>query len=161
AALSPTEVTGIVEACVPVQKRRPDARAEVRRREEHLASILREQQRPVLRLAELNTRLVVSGGAGTGKTLMAMEVARRGAEMGRRVALLCYNQLVGNWMRQQFAQASPVPPNLVIGRAIRVMAQMTEVAIPDAPAPEFWETDLPQQLEDRLTDPDLEATSAF
>jgi len=161
AALSPLDLACMVEACVPVQKRRPDAREEVRRREEHIASILREQQKPVLRLAELNPRLIVSGGAGTGKTLIAMEVARRAAERGRRVALLCYNQLVGDWMRQRMAQTSPIPPNLVIGRAIRVMAEMTGVAIPEAPPPAFWETDLPQQLEDRLTDPDLEATAAF
>jgi len=161
AVLSPNDVTSMVEACVPVQKRRPDIRQEVIRREEQAASTLREQQRPVLRLSELNDRLIVSGGAGTGKTLIAMEVARRAAERGRRVALLCFNQLVGNWMRQQIAKTGPIPPNLVIGRAIRVMAEMTEVAIPEAPTPMFWEVDLPQQLEDRLTDPDLEATTVF
>ncbi len=160
-ALSPTALASMVEACVPVQKRRPDAREEVRRREEQAASILLEQQKPVLRLSELNDRLIVSGGAGTGKTLIAMEIARRAAERGRRVALLCYNQLVGDWMRQRIAQTGPLPPNLVVGRAIRVMAEMTGVAIPEAPPPVFWETDLPQQLEDRLTDPDLEAASVF
>jgi hypothetical protein len=160
-ALSPIDVASMVEACVPVQKRRPDVRQEVLRREEQAASILREQQKPVLRLAELNDRLIVTGGAGTGKTLIAIEVARRAAERGRRVALLCYNQLVGDWMRQRIAQTGPIPPNLVIGRAIRVMAEMTGVVIPEAPSPAFWETDLPQQLEDRLTDPDLKATSAF
>jgi len=161
AALSEKDLTCIVEACVPVQKRRPDAREEIRRREEQAASILREQQKPVLQLAELNDRLIVSGGAGTGKTLIAMEVARRAAERGRRVALLCYNQLVGDWMRQRMVQAGPIPPNLVIGRAIRVMAEMTGVTIPEAPPQDFWDTDLPQQLEDRLTDPDLKATAAF
>ena len=161
AALAPMDLASMVEACVPVQKHRPDARQEVLRREEQAASILREQQKPILRLAELNARLIVSGGAGTGKTLIAMEVARRAAERGRRVALLCYNQLVGDWMRQRIAQMGPIPPNLVIGRAIRVMAEMTAVTIPETPPLAFWDTDLPQQLEDRLTDPDLEASSAF
>jgi hypothetical protein len=160
-ALTAADVAAMVEACVPVQKRRPDAREEVRRREEQAASILREQQKPVLRLAELNDRLIVSGGAGTGKTLIAMEIATRAAERGRRVALLCYNQLVGDWMRQRIAQTGLIPPNLIIGRAIRVMAEMTGVVIPEAPSPSFWETELPEQLEDRLTDPELKATSAF
>lgn len=159
--LTPCDLDSLVQACVPVQKRRPDAREEVRRREELAARILREQQKPVLRLAELNERLIVCGGAGTGKTLIAMEVAQRAAERGCRVALLCYNQLVGDWMQQQIAQKVPIPPNLIVGRAIRVMAEMTNVAIPESPPPAFWETGLPQQLEDRLTDPDLEATSEF
>lgn len=161
AALSPPDVVCMVKACVPVQKRRPDAREEIRRREEQIASILREQQKPVLRLAELNPRLIVSGGAGTGKTLIAMEVARLVAERGRRVALLCYNQLVGDWMRQQMMQAGSIPPNLVIGRAIRIMSEMTGIVIPEVPSQGFWDTELPQQLEDRLTDPDVEAMSAF
>jgi len=161
AALSKMDLDCMVEACVPVQKRRPDVREVIRRLEEQAAEILREQQKPVLRLAELNTCLIVSGGAGTGKTLIAMEVARRAAERGRRVALLCYNQLVGDWMRQRMTQASPIPPNLVIGRAIRVVAEMTGVAIPAVPSPSFWETDLPRQIEERLTDPDLKVASSF
>lgn len=160
-ALSPSDLDSVVEACVPVQKRRPDAREEVRRREEQVASILHEQQKPVLRLSELNDRLVVSGGAGTGKTLIAMEVALRAAERGYRVALLCYNQLVGDWMHERVSQIVPIPPNLIVGRAFRIMADMTNLSIPESPLPEFWEEDLPQQIEDKLTDPDVEATSAF
>src|SRR5690606_6428867 len=62
-ALAAGDLAALVEACVPVQKRRPDAREEVRRREEQATAVLREQQKPVLRLSELNDRLVVSGGA--------------------------------------------------------------------------------------------------
>lgn len=160
-ALSQVDLESMVEACVPVQKRHPDVRQEVLRREEQAAGIMREQQKPVLQLAKLNDCLIVSGGAGTGKTLIAMEIARRAADRGRRVALLCYNQLVGDWMRQRIATMGPIPPTLIVGRAIRVMAEMTGVAIPETPVQSYWESDLPQQLEDRLTDPDLEATSAF
>jgi hypothetical protein len=39
-------------------------------------------------------RLVVTGGAGTGKTLLAFEKARREAARGRKVCLLCFNQLL-------------------------------------------------------------------
>jgi len=159
--LSAGDLAALVEACVPIQKRRPDAREEVRRREEQAAAILREQQKPVLQLAEHNQRLVVSGGAGTGKTLIAMEIARRAAAKGRRVALLCYNQLIGDWMRQRVAQGGQIQPNLIIGRAIRIMSEMTGVAIPESPSPSFWEANLPEQLEDRLTDPDLKATASF
>lgn len=161
AILSRNQIDSIVNYCLPIRKRCPDAREEISRREEQIEKALREQQKPVLGLAELNDRLVVSGGAGTGKTLIAMEVARRAAEKGRRVALLCYNQLVGDWMRRRMEQINPALPNLVVGRAIRVMAEMTGLGIPSDPSREFWETGLPQLLEERLTDADFKAAASF
>lgn len=159
--LTADRIENIVKCCVPVQRRRPEVRQEITKREEEVEKVLREQQKPVLQLVGLNRRIVVSGGAGTGKTLIAMEVARRAAEKGRRVALLCFNQLVGDWMRHRMDQITPALPNLVVGRAIRVMAETTEVEIPDKPSPEFWANELPLRLEERLTDPDFKATATF
>ena len=159
--LSQSQIEEIVTCCVPVRRRRPDAREEIVRREEQAGKILREQQKPVLQLAALNDQLVVSGGAGTGKTLIAIEVARRAAEKGRRVALLCFNQLVGEWMREHTNRITPPMPNLIVGRAIQIMAEMTGVEIPDKPSREFWEIELPRLLEERLTDPDLKAVASF
>ncbi len=144
-----------------MQKVSATAREEINRREEAIEALLREQQKPVLKLAALNGRIVVSGGAGTGKTLIAMEVARRAAEKGSRVALLCYNQLIGDWMRHNVENASPALPNLVVGRAIRVMAEMAGLEIAENPPHEYWEVGLPQQLEERLTDPDFKCAAAF
>lgn len=159
--LSNSQVDEIVRCCVPVQKARPQSREEITRREEEVARLLRGQQKPVLQLAALNDRVIVSGGAGTGKTLVAMEVARSAAEKGRRVALLCYNQLIGDWMKQRIEQTSPALPNLVAGRAIRIMAEMIGLRIPESPSLGFWDIDLPRELENRLTDPDLKASAAF
>lgn len=159
--LSQDQIDTIVRCCVPVQKCRSNAREEIMHREAEIEMVLREQQKPILQLASWNDRLVISGGAGTGKTLIAMEVARRSAEKGSRVALLCYNQLVGDWMKQRIEQTSPALPNLMAGRAIRVMAGMTGVEIPGNPSRDFWETELPQELEERLTDPDFKAAATF
>src|SRR6266511_1778250 len=159
--LSQWQIDDLIRSCVPIQKRRPDARDEIIRREQHVEAILREQQKPVLRLAALNDRIVVSGGAGTGKTLIALELARRGAEDGRRVGLLCFNQMVGDWLENKAQNLEPKIPNLVVGRAVRVMAQMAEIEIPKQPASDFWENELPQMLEQRLTDPDFAAIASF
>jgi Nuclease-related domain/UvrD-like helicase C-terminal domain/Uncharacterized conserved protein (DUF2075) len=158
--LTRDQVDEFIQICVPVQRRHPDMRDAIRHREQDLERILRNQQKPILLLAANNQRFVVSGGAGTGKTLIAMEVARRAAEAGRRVALLCYNQLVGRWMKERMERTPPALPNLLCGPAIRVMAEMTGVSIPDNPPPSFWESALPEQIEDCLTDPEFKTTAA-
>lgn len=157
--LSAVQIEGILQACLPVQKRRPHARDEIARREEDLDRILRDQQKPVLQLATTNDRLLVSGAAGTGKTLIAMEVARRAADRGQRVALLCFNQLVGEWLARKVA--ADRNPNLIVGRAIRLMAEMIGLVVPTAPRADYWENELPSRILDRLTDPEIEDRASF
>jgi hypothetical protein len=43
-------------------------------------------------------RCLVTGGAGSGKTMLAIEAARREAREGRRVLLLCFNRLLAVWL---------------------------------------------------------------
>ena len=159
--LSDGQVQAIVGFCVPVQLHSPSDREEINLREREIERILRVQQKPVLQLAEVNDRIIVFGGAGTGKTLIAMELARRRAESGERVALLCFNQLVGQWMKWKMAQIKPELPNLIVGRSIQVMAELTGVDIPLNPNKDFWDIDLPMDLEQKLTDPDLRITAPF
>jgi hypothetical protein len=159
--LSKDQVDYIIKCCVPVQKLCPDAREEISRREAEIDRILLEQQKPVLQLSTLNNRLVISGGAGTGKTLIAMEVARRWAESGSRVALLCYNKLIGDWMKQKIEQVTPALPNLIVGSTISVLAEMSGVKIPDNPSREFWEIELIQAIEERITDPVFKINASF
>lgn len=159
--LSKANVEMIVASCMPIQKFRPSAREEIQRREQEIERLLRDQQKPVLQIAAMNKRVVVSGAAGTGKTLIAMEVARRAAQSGRRVALICFNQLIGDWMSRRIEAGETPLPNLIVGRAIRLLAEMAGVDIPERPAQSFWANDLPQRIEERLTDPDFKAVAAF
>lgn len=53
---------------------------------------LTDEQLSILGMMARMTRLAVRGAAGTGKTLVAMEKARRMAAEGSRVLLLCYNR---------------------------------------------------------------------
>ena len=57
------------------------------------------QQLRVLDMLNGNERLLVHGGAGTGKTLLACEVAKRWAREGRSVLLLCFTEPLGMWLR--------------------------------------------------------------
>lgn len=58
---------------------------------------LTEDQYSVLDMIAENPRCLVEGAAGTGKTVLALEYARRQAAKGRRVLLLCFNRLLGDW----------------------------------------------------------------
>ena len=61
---------------------------------------LTEEQFLELDKLEDNDRCLLTGGAGTGKTLLAAEYARREARKGARVLFVCFNQLLGGWIRR-------------------------------------------------------------
>lgn len=53
-----------------------------------------------------NKRCLIQGQAGTGKTIMAIEVARRSLQKGKKVALFCYNRLLGEKLHQSLSDLS-------------------------------------------------------
>jgi len=67
--------------------------------EEEVRIELSEQQSRVLRGLGTRRRAIVCGGAGTGKTLLAMEKARSLAESGGKTLLLCYNNLLADFLK--------------------------------------------------------------
>lgn len=58
---------------------------------------LTEEQYYLLDLLAGNARCLFEGAAGTGKTLLALEFARRCSRSGDRVLLICFNKLLGDW----------------------------------------------------------------
>ena len=70
-------------------------------REERLE--LDDVQRAVLDLLAGQERVLVQGGAGTGKTLLAVEAARREAAQGTKVLLLCFTQPLRRWLEARVA----------------------------------------------------------
>lgn len=72
----------------------------VGRIEEKLLGLTEEQYARLDEL-EANPRCLFEGAAGTGKTLLALEYARRARWNGSKVAFVCFNRLLGEWLRQQ------------------------------------------------------------
>lgn len=61
---------------------------------------LTEEQCQLLEGAAEAERIVVYGNAGTGKTLVALEEARRLARSGDRVLIVCYNARLAAWLKE-------------------------------------------------------------
>ncbi|MDA3970512.1 MAG: NERD domain-containing protein [Desulfobulbaceae bacterium] len=60
---------------------------------------LTNQQKNILRQLKRRKEAVVEGGAGTGKTVLALDQAQTLADQGLNVLFLCYNQRLGNALK--------------------------------------------------------------
>lgn len=66
-------------------------------------SQLTRQQLRVLRGFDVNSRAIIEGVAGSGKTLLAMQRARSFAAKHGSVLLTCYNAELAKWLREELA----------------------------------------------------------
>ncbi len=51
-----------------------------------------------------NNQLIIRGGAGTGKTIIALESAMRAASDCKKTLLTCFNKNLGDWLKRQFSK---------------------------------------------------------
>ena len=66
--------------------------------------MLTENQFAILDSLQLHPQAAISGCAGSGKTMLAMEKARRLANEGFQVLFTCFNKGLAQWIREQFIQ---------------------------------------------------------
>lgn len=81
---------------------------------------LTEKQYEVLDGLEDNPRALIRGGAGTGKTLLAIEEASRLASRGYSVLMCCYNRALGQYLKAATADQEKI-------RAVSLHAYMYEL----------------------------------
>ena len=77
-------------------------------RDDSALQVLTQQQFHILRAIEAVPRAAISGGAGTGKSVLAMEEARRCAENGVRTLFVCYNRGLITEVRHRLKDGPPV-----------------------------------------------------
>ncbi len=78
--------------------------------EEKLISLTKEQY-TYLDMYEYNPRCLFRGAAGTGKTMLAVEFARRAARDGKKTLVVCFNRLLAVWIRDQIGMDGVVANN--------------------------------------------------
>ncbi len=108
-----------------------------------------EEQYRALDAMTTNARVLFMGPAGTGKTLLAIEAARRGASDGRRVLFLCFNRHLGQWLADQM---SSLAPHVKVATLHRFMLDVSGLTAPAASSAAFWEIELPAQALSALLD---------
>ena len=116
----------------------PEARARLARM--RLEQICGQHVRVLERLDQ-NRKVVVTGGAGTGKTRLAMAWTRRAMVRGERVLLTCYNDPLGEAMRRRLPEQS----NLSVDSFLKIALEldgMPELEVPEDADSTFWEYDV-------------------
>lgn len=92
-----TAVNALIDLFIPTRTLRPRV-ADIFERERRKIEELTQQQFMILRLLRMQRRAAIVGGAGTGKTMLAMEKAQQLIEQGYRVLFLCFNQQLKQWL---------------------------------------------------------------
>jgi hypothetical protein len=112
------------------------------------ADQLTEAQAMILRVARLVPRIEVRGGAGSGKTHLACEQARRLAQDGQRVALLCYSHGLASYLRRLVAGWPSRHRPAYVGEfhELGLRWGADEAPVDAAEHPQFYERDLPAQM---------------
>jgi hypothetical protein len=116
---------------------------------------LSDEQVEVLRSVVSAPRLLVRGGAGSGKTLLALELARAAALGGRQVLLTCFNIALARWIGEVVADWGPLAER-VRAATFHDLCHEAAAAIGDVPprpaaadkpaAEAYWSGILPERL---------------
>ena len=105
---------------------------------------LTERQSVLLQATRSLPRIRFTGGAGSGKTWLAVEKARMLSKQGKRVGLFCYNKGLGQYLQDRVAtwrQAKPV----FIGEFHEYVRGL---GVPDGSGQDYFDVEMPQLLKE-------------
>ncbi|MDR3259188.1 MAG: NERD domain-containing protein [Fusobacteriaceae bacterium] len=134
---------GDFDKVVPLASRIQDAEKELIK--------LTSEQLLCLDSLEDNPRCLIHGAAGTGKTLLALENAKRSIISGEKTAFFCFNVMLGDWVKKSF-ESSGILPNFAgtfhdfLLQTIKNTGIQVTIPLQDIEQSQFWQIDLPMMF---------------
>jgi hypothetical protein len=146
ANLSTKDLSTLIDLLAPTVSVSPNLAGRTAEAEQDLLLLTAEQVEAFSGLRANRGGLVV-GGAGTGKTILAIARARQLSKDGFRTLLVCYNELLG----AELAQRTAAPPNLAAGTFHSLcLAEAAKAGLraPGVKDQDWWENAAPNLLID-------------
>lgn len=85
-----------------------------------------------------NRRVLVTGGAGTGKTMLVLDWAKRAIERGERTLVVCFNKPIADQLQRTLAGT-----DAMVGTYHDIAVRLLEAhgfRVGASPTPEYWRT---------------------
>jgi ATP:corrinoid adenosyltransferase len=149
--LTTAEIRAVVDKLRGDFDLRPSIRAQVAGVLDELVALTAEQSSALEGLVD-SPRAIIRGGAGTGKTMLAIEEALRWAGHDKRVLLTCFGRNLAYYIRASLADES-VHVEHFHGLLTRVVREAgLETRLPDAEASDLYEVFYPELALEALLD---------
>lgn len=103
---------------------------------------LTERQKVLLSATRSLPRIKFTGGAGSGKTWLAVEKARLLSKQGKHVGLFCYNKGLGMYLQRQVSPWKSAKPAFTG----EFHEYVRSLGVPDGVGQEYFDIDMPKQL---------------
>ena len=113
------------------------------RREQQIRRFTEEQLEIIDGLGGVNERALIEGPAGTGKTVLAFEEARKASAMGARTAFFCFNRLLADFLEHEAEQFKL--PHVDVSTFHAMLCDVVKEPIPAEATREYWSRELPDR----------------
>ncbi|GHD13853.1 NERD domain-containing protein [Zhihengliuella salsuginis] len=110
---------------------------------EHVQDSLTERQRILLSATRDLKRVRFVGGAGSGKTYLALARAQELAKSGLRVGIFCYNIGLGGYLKERVGQWKRQQPPAYVGGFHDFALSL---GVPAGDGQEYYDVEMPRQL---------------